>query len=149
MMSDVVFLCPVCGGNLLPAPDGARELVCPRDAISFPLPPNREFERLEESRQLTSAGMVDDNLGSDQRQVIEELNRRGLLLSLSDLWKGDGYAVDRFKVELSQYMLDLGYKPERIELEFRELKRYIDYKDRVRSKELQNLLRQKLVDLAL
>jgi hypothetical protein len=139
----------VCGGNLLPQVDDQRELVCPTCGIVFPIPYALVIDRLDESRQLTSSGMVDDNLGSDQTKVIEELNKKGLLLSLKGIWKGNGHAVDSFLINYSEWLKDLGYSEERIELECLKVRRYITYKDRIRTRELQRLLRQKMVDLAL
>lgn len=139
-LSDFAYLCPQ-DGEYLERPDPeAKVFVCPRCATEYSPPFAEKFLRLTESRQLTSPGMVNNNLGTDQKQTIRELHREGLLLSIQNLW--NGRSDEGFWITLTQKLKDRGLSEEKIALVSAVVRRQVKYINKKRSDELNNFLKQ-------
>ncbi len=149
-----VPVCPICGNDLI-QPDGPGHYVCPNCGWVFPDLATKLEERLTESRQLTSPGLVDQGLGESQKSVItayhelglraqqkdpERFTGEGYLLSLTDLWSGN--SDESFWIRLTQHLKDRGVSPERIALICAAIRQEISHLDRERNKELADILRR-------
>lgn len=156
MMPGALYLCPLCRDEPLEQPDpDNEELVCPRCGAVYANPELRKLERLTEGRQLSSPGLVDRGLGTDQKKIIrtfQGLGRKaqdkdpqcfrpdGFMLTLTDIW--DGRSDESFWIPFTQKMKDKGIPHEKIALICAVVRQEMKHLDRKRSQELADILRR-------